>query len=82
MTDSNASFERGVPWACQDPNPSFKHVCPAFCRVCFVLIHFKVWALMRLQVVPQQLGGAGSHRIEWEIDDAVFKEAGCVPFHL
>ena len=34
-----------------------------------------LWALMRLQVVPEKLGGAGAHRIEWEIDDAVFKEA-------
>jgi hypothetical protein len=30
---------------------------------------------MRLQVVPDKLGGAGKFRIEWEIDDAVFKEA-------
>lgn len=35
-----------------------------------------LWALMRLQVVPERLGGAGGHRIHWEIDDAVFKEAG------
>ncbi|KAF9051180.1 hypothetical protein BDZ89DRAFT_1154082 [Hymenopellis radicata] len=41
-----------------------------------------LWALMRLQVVPQQLGGAGAHRIEWEIDDAVFKEAGGKDFML
>jgi hypothetical protein len=34
-----------------------------------------LWALMRLQIVPEKLGGAGAHRIEWEIDDAVFKEA-------
>ncbi len=32
-------------------------------------------AVMRLQVVPENLGGAGARRIEWEIDDAVFKEA-------
>ena len=30
---------------------------------------------MRLQVIPDKLGGAGKFRIEWEIDDAVFKEA-------
>jgi hypothetical protein len=35
-----------------------------------------LWALMRLQVVPEHLGGAGGRRIDWEIDDAVFKEAG------
>ena len=35
-----------------------------------------LWALMRLQVVPEHLGGAGGRRILWEIDDAVFKEAG------
>jgi len=35
-----------------------------------------LWALMRLQSVSEQIGGAGSNRIEWECDDAVFKEAG------
>lgn len=30
---------------------------------------------MRLQVLPDALGGAGPYHIEWEIDDAVFKEA-------
>ena len=35
-----------------------------------------LWALMRLQVVPERLGGGGRHLIHWEIDDAVFKEAG------
>jgi hypothetical protein len=34
-----------------------------------------LWAIMRLQVIPDKLGGAGKFRIEWEIDDAVFKEA-------
>lgn len=34
-----------------------------------------LWVLMRLQVVPEHLGGAGARRIEWEIDDAVFQEA-------
>ncbi|KAI0082057.1 hypothetical protein K474DRAFT_1671574 [Panus rudis PR-1116 ss-1] len=34
-----------------------------------------LWAVMRLQVIPERLGGAGERRIEWEIDDAVFKEA-------
>ncbi|PPQ68421.1 hypothetical protein CVT24_004842 [Panaeolus cyanescens] len=34
-----------------------------------------LWAIMRLQVIPENLGGAGRYRIEWELDDAVFKEA-------
>jgi len=34
-----------------------------------------LWAVMRLQVIPEQLGGAGGNNIEWEFDDAVFKEA-------
>jgi hypothetical protein len=41
-----------------------------------------LWALMRLQVVPEHLGGAGGRRIFWEIDDAVFKEAGGKDFML
>ena len=35
-----------------------------------------LWALIRLQIVPEHLGGAGRHLIHWEIDNAVFKEAG------
>jgi hypothetical protein len=34
-----------------------------------------LWAIMRLQVLPEDLGGAGSRRIEWELDDAVFMES-------
>lgn len=34
-----------------------------------------LWAVMRLQVIPEQLGGAGGNRIEWELDDAIFREA-------
>ena len=34
-----------------------------------------LWAVMCLQVLPEKLGGAGRNRIEWELDDAVFKEA-------
>lgn len=34
-----------------------------------------LWALLRLQVLPTALGGAGSKRIQWEIDDAVFQES-------
>ncbi|KAI0374094.1 hypothetical protein BV20DRAFT_936483 [Pilatotrama ljubarskyi] len=41
-----------------------------------------LWAVMRLQVIPQDLGGAGPFRIEWEIDDAVFKESGGKEFML
>ncbi|KAI0744056.1 hypothetical protein C8Q80DRAFT_1122359 [Daedaleopsis nitida] len=41
-----------------------------------------LWAVMRLQVVPEELGGAGPYRIEWEIDDAVFKESGGKDFML
>jgi len=33
-----------------------------------------LWALMRLQALPAYLGGAGQRLIEWEIDDAVFRE--------
>ncbi|KAH9949602.1 hypothetical protein B0H21DRAFT_727597 [Amylocystis lapponica] len=41
-----------------------------------------LWAVMRLQVIPEHLGGAGGYRIEWEIDDAVFKEAAGKDFML
>jgi hypothetical protein len=34
-----------------------------------------LWATMRLSVLPEELGGAGPWRIEWEIDDAVFMES-------
>lgn len=37
-----------------------------------------LWAVMRLQVLPEQLGGAGGNKIQWELDDAVFKEAAYV----
>ena len=37
-----------------------------------------LWAVMRLQSLPENLGGAGSRRITWEIDDAVFQEAAYV----
>ncbi|KAJ6500119.1 hypothetical protein C8R47DRAFT_1175450 [Mycena vitilis] len=35
-----------------------------------------LWAIMRLQVVPEGIGGAGRNRIEWEFDDAVLRETG------
>lgn len=37
-----------------------------------------LWAVMRLQVLPEQLGGAGRNKVRWELDDAVFKEAAYV----
>jgi len=37
-----------------------------------------LWAVMRLQTLPENLGGAGSRRTTWEIDDAVFQEAAYV----
>lgn len=41
-----------------------------------------LWAVMRLQTLPDNLGGAGSRRITWEIDDAVFQEAAGKDFML
>ncbi|KAG0701330.1 hypothetical protein DFH29DRAFT_570750 [Suillus ampliporus] len=41
-----------------------------------------LWAIMRLQVVPEHLGGAGANRICWEFDDAVFKESAGKDFML
>ncbi|SJK97518.1 uncharacterized protein ARMOST_00770 [Armillaria ostoyae] len=41
-----------------------------------------VWALMRLQTIPENIGGAGCNRIDWEIDDAVFKETAGKDFML
>ncbi|KAF9263308.1 hypothetical protein L218DRAFT_927804 [Marasmius fiardii PR-910] len=41
-----------------------------------------LWAIMRLQVLPETVGGAGNSRIEWQFDDAVFKEAAGKDFML
>lgn len=41
-----------------------------------------LWAVMRLQVIPENLGGAGSRLIEWEFDDAVFIESAGKEFML
>lgn len=41
-----------------------------------------LWALFRLQVVPDKHGGAGNRRIEWEFDDAVLKESAGKDFML
>ncbi|KAJ7178390.1 hypothetical protein C8R43DRAFT_973196 [Mycena crocata] len=35
-----------------------------------------LWAIMRLQIVPEGIGGAGRNKIEWEFDDAVLRESG------
>ncbi|KAJ7346883.1 hypothetical protein DFH08DRAFT_700450 [Mycena albidolilacea] len=35
-----------------------------------------LWAVMRLQIVPEGIGGAGRNKIEWEFDDAVLRETG------
>ncbi|KAJ7217856.1 hypothetical protein GGX14DRAFT_598294 [Mycena pura] len=35
-----------------------------------------LWAIMRLQIVPEGLGGAGRNVILWEFDDAVLRESG------
>lgn len=56
-------LERFVRTWCTDGMPGTKPFFEGF------------WAIMRLQVIPEQLGGAGGNRIEWEFDDAVFKEA-------
>jgi hypothetical protein len=40
-----------------------------------LIVEFSLWAIFRLQVIPQKLGGAGIYRIDWEFDDAVFREA-------
>ncbi len=34
-----------------------------------------LFAVLRLQGLPDNLGGAGDRRISWEVDDAVFKES-------
>jgi len=41
-----------------------------------------LWAAMRLQVLPAELGGAGPRRIEWEFDDAVFLESAGKEFMM
>jgi len=41
-----------------------------------------LWAVMRLQAAPEAVGGAGRHRIDWEFDEAVLKEAAGKDFML
>jgi len=47
-------------------SPSFPGTSPFFDAL---------WAVMSLQTLPVDLGGAGPRLLEWEIDDAVFQEA-------
>jgi hypothetical protein len=37
-----------------------------------------LFTALRLQSLPEYLGGAGGFRMEWEIDDAVFRESAYV----
>ncbi|KAJ7079150.1 hypothetical protein B0H15DRAFT_804624 [Mycena belliarum] len=41
-----------------------------------------LWAIMRLQIVPEGLGGAGRNKIQWEFDDAVLRETGGKDFMI
>lgn len=41
-----------------------------------------LWAVMRLQLVPEKLGGTGRRRVLWEFDDAVFMESAGKEFML
>jgi len=41
-----------------------------------------LWAVLRLQTIPIEAGGAGDKRIEWQFDDAVFREAAGKGFML
>lgn len=83
MSASSGLFAVGAPWECRGPSRSFKLVrmlpymipgSPKFTQFTACFFH-QVWAVMRLQVVPENIGGAGGNRVDWEIDDAVFKEA-------
>jgi hypothetical protein len=41
-----------------------------------------LYALLRLQSLPEKLGGAGDRVLEWELDDAVFLESAGKDFTL
>ncbi|KAJ6587111.1 hypothetical protein DFH09DRAFT_246142 [Mycena vulgaris] len=41
-----------------------------------------LWAIMRLQIVPEGIGGAGRNKIQWEFDDAVLRETGGKDFMI
>ncbi|KAG8835010.1 hypothetical protein FRC17_005858 [Serendipita sp. 399] len=41
-----------------------------------------LYAILRLQALPEKLGGADGRRLAWEIDDAVFKESAGKEFML
>ena len=46
----------------------------------FLVLYFGF--VMRLQLIPEEIGGSGRNRIKWELDDAVFKEAAGKKFML
>ncbi|KAH7108536.1 hypothetical protein BKA62DRAFT_682519 [Auriculariales sp. MPI-PUGE-AT-0066] len=54
-------------------SPSFPGTSPFFDAL---------WAVMTLQTLPNDLGGAGGRLLEWEVDDAVFQEAAGKAFML
>lgn len=41
-----------------------------------------LYGILRLQSLPEKLGGAGERLVEWEIDDAVFLESAGKDFAL
>ena len=67
-SERQARFERFVRAWCNSSMPGTR---PFF---------ESLWAAMRLQVLPLNLGGAGNKRLCWEIDDAVFMESAYVAF--
>jgi len=43
---------------------------------------FGLYDILRLQGLPEKLGGAGERLVEWEIDDAVFLESAGKDFMI
>ena len=77
MNDYPALYVHGVTLACLVPPPSSKGRFSLSRYAVFVPSTLRsLWGIMRLQIIPENLGGAGKQRLEWEIDDAVFKESG------
>jgi len=76
MSGWRVLYAIGAIRACRAPNLSLrrKHI-HLKNRFFLHTLFDSLWAVMRLQVIPEELGGAGRNRIEWEFDDAVFKEA-------
>lgn len=82
MSARSASYATGVTQACLVRSPFLrrKSYRRPFRKCSVYILSFdSLWAVLRLQVIPDNLGGAGAYRIEWEFDDAVFKEAAYVP---